>query len=132
MAISKVLIVANDPTLTQSLVEICLEFGFSTALALDGLNATLAMNRRNPDLILLDVDVPPVGSLPIFGHLVQSWRRAAVPILALVHKADKRAIRQHRILGTPMVLKPSNGQDDLRSQLCPLLKRHVTSWPAGD
>lgn len=127
MVVNNVFIVVHDVALMWCLEQICIDLGFETHLSSDGLHAMMRVRRVKPDLIILDTDVSIVGSLSVFELLAQEQRLSRVPIVVLINESDTRTIKLHQVHGTPMALKRSNGQDDLRSQLGLLLNPYVTS-----
>ncbi len=131
MVVNNVFIVVHDAALMWALEQTCIDLGFETHLSPDGLHAMMRVRQVRPDLIILDTDVSILGSLSLFELLAQERRLSQVPIVVLVNESDTRMIKLHQVHGTPMALKRSNGQDDLRSQLRLLLNPYVTSRAAA-
>ena len=131
MVVNNVFIVVHDAALMRCLEQTCIELGFETHLSPDGLHTIMRARQVKPDLIILDTDVSNVGSLSVFELLAQERRLSHVPIVVLVNESDTRTIKLHQVHGTPMALKRSNGQDDLRSQLRLLLEPYVESRAAA-
>ena len=58
--VTKILLVEDDAGLQQYLQELLLDNGFSTDLAESGTTALKALDKKKPDLILLDLGLPDI------------------------------------------------------------------------
>jgi putative two-component system response regulator len=74
------------------LEEHLLQLGYGVREARDGLEALAAVEEREPDLILLDVDMPKLDGLSVCRRLKAHPQRRLVPIVMLTAMQD-RAVR---------------------------------------
>ena len=58
-------------------------FGYAVVAAHDGLEAIQKAEENNPDIILLDIQMPVMNGLEVMGHLRGDIRFASTPIIAL-------------------------------------------------
>ena len=86
MAQQRVLIVDDEPSIVE-LVRFALEReGFATEAAASGSEALEAVQRRAPDLILLDLMLPGVDGLEVCRRLRQ---QSSIPIIMLTARASE-------------------------------------------
>jgi DNA-binding response OmpR family regulator len=70
----KILVVDDDPTTLQALAYKLKSRGFEVVTAADASEALNVTRKERPDLMLLDVNLPPdVGSVDWNGFLVTQW-----------------------------------------------------------
>jgi len=77
-------LVVEDHNILQELLHIALEDeGYEVLLAHDGLEALEQMRTVRPDLILLDLSMPPMDGYQFINELDRQGRRSAIPIIVL-------------------------------------------------
>lgn len=81
----KILVVDDDPAISEMLTLVLQAEGFQPIPIMDGAEAVAAAERENPDLILLDLMLPGMNGIDIC-RAVRS--RSAVPIVMLTAKTD--------------------------------------------
>ena len=77
---TKILIVDDDPQLRQLLQTGLRGYGYATESAADGVAAIAAARDWQPDVIVLDLEMPGLGGLDVC-RAVRAWSR--VPIIVL-------------------------------------------------
>ncbi|MDN5684782.1 response regulator, partial [Corynebacterium glyciniphilum] len=81
----KVLVVDDDPAISEMLTIVLQGEGFDTVVVGDGPQAVEAAERENPDLILLDLMLPGMSGI----YVCRAVREfSAVPIVMLTAKTD--------------------------------------------
>ena len=101
-----VLVVDDEPTITEIVARYLSRAGYRTETAADGAKAIdVAMSLR-PDLIVLDVTLPRVGGLDVMRRL-RAGGRVSAPVILLSAKGEER----DRVLGLSLgaddyVVKP--------------------------
>jgi diguanylate cyclase (GGDEF)-like protein len=78
-----ILVVEDDPFISDALEEVLQEFGYEVTVASTGHGALESMQARRPDLVLLDLTLPDVDGLDLTRQLRGDPRWNAVPIIAL-------------------------------------------------
>ena len=82
---SKILVVDDDPAIAEMLTMVMEREGFDTVVVDDGIEAVKAVERENPDLILLDLMLPGMGGVDVCRTVRET---SAVPIIMLTAKTD--------------------------------------------
>ncbi len=79
----KILIVDDDATVSGYLSDILSDAGYKTVTAGDGDRAMQALEKENPDLITLDIEMPGVSG-PMFSRkLTRKGSDKAIPIIVI-------------------------------------------------
>jgi putative two-component system response regulator len=86
-----VLVVDDIEANRMLLEEYLLRLGYVVRQAADGLAALAAVEEREPDLILLDVDMPKLDGLSVCRQLKAHPTRRLVPIVILTATQDRAA-----------------------------------------
>jgi two-component system response regulator MtrA len=82
---AKILVVADDPAISEMLTMVLQGEGFSTVTVGDGAEAVEAARTQHPDLILLDLMLPGMNGVDVC-RAVRDF--SAVPIVMLTAKTD--------------------------------------------
>ena len=80
---SRILVIDDDPAITE-LVSINLEMaGYDTAQAEDGIKGQALALQMQPDLIMLDLMLPKVAGLTVCQRLRRDDRTSTIPVIML-------------------------------------------------
>ncbi|MGO1274581.1 MAG: response regulator, partial [Corynebacterium variabile] len=82
---AKILVVDDDPAISEMLTMVLQGEGFSTVTVGDGAEAVEAARTQHPDLILLDLMLPGMNGVDVC-RAVRDF--SAVPIVMLTAKTD--------------------------------------------
>jgi CheY-like chemotaxis protein len=109
-----VLIVDDNPDIGELLELLLLSEGHSVRVAHDGLRGLQELDRRLPDLVLLDVDMPVLdGPGLAYRMLVENCGKETIPIILVSATFDLPDVA--RKVGTPYTLaKPFDAEALLR------------------
>ena len=103
----RVLIVEDDPGMTEYIAEILKQKGFQVFSALNGFSGLEAVRTSTPHVVILDIFMPEKDGLEM---LVELRRFAsALPVLVISGK-------QHLLSGCSMELARQLGADDVLSK----------------
>ena len=83
--VRKILVVEDELQLNQQLCDLLENAGYEARGVVDGTNALLAFKEYCPDLILLDIQLPPTSGLEVCKEIRQT---SDVPIIMLTAKAE--------------------------------------------
>jgi len=83
-----VLVVDDEPTITEVVSRYLDRAGYSAAIAADGAQALAAANEHWPDLVVLDLMLPRVGGLEVMRRL-REQHHDRVPIILLTAKGEE-------------------------------------------
>lgn len=81
----KILVVDDDPAISEMLTIVLEAEGFNTVAVTDGALAVDTFNREEPDLVLLDLMLPGMNGIDICRLIRQN---STVPIVMLTAKTD--------------------------------------------
>ncbi|HEY82455.1 MAG TPA: response regulator [Dehalococcoidia bacterium] len=78
--------------------------GYEVALACDGRSALALMEKRQPDLIILDIMMPDLNGFQVLSLIRQ---RSSAPVIMLTGKGEVTTLRDALLLGADdFVRKP--------------------------
>lgn len=124
--VKTILIVEDNPT-NMKLVGDLLELnGFDVVRAVDGKSTLEILKRVKPDLILLDINLPRMSGIDLFGKIRENQSFDSVIVLALTAlamKEDKDAIMNAGFDG--YIAKPIDTREFIK-----LIKAKLSLVPA--
>ena len=85
----KILIVDDEPTIVKALTLRCKSKGYDVLTAVDGADALRAVEVSMPDLILLDVMMPPPNGYQVCHTLKHDARFKHIPIVMLTARSGQ-------------------------------------------
>jgi len=89
-----VLVVDDEPTITEVVSRYLQRAGYATTVAADGAQALEAAGEQRPDLVVLDLMLPRIGGLEVMRRL-REQDHDHVPIILLTAKGEE----SDRIIG---------------------------------
>ncbi|PJF25954.1 MAG: hypothetical protein CUN53_10165 [Phototrophicales bacterium] len=84
---SRILCVEDNPQNMRLVRKILCSAGYEVIEAVDGISGIAAAREQNPDLILMDVNLPDIDGLEATRQLKADPQVSAIPILALTANA---------------------------------------------
>ncbi len=94
-----VLIVDDELSIRQTLGKLLRCHGYQTLLAADAYCAMGMAQKNCPDLILLDVQIPPMDGLTFLMLLRQEPRVHEIPVILLTGLSDDNTVNRAKDLG---------------------------------
>jgi len=104
MAAEKILIVEDDESVGEGLRALLTDEGFEVRLIARGLESSDTIADFEPDLVLLDVNLPDISGLEVYDRIHTQWPELAV-VFSTGH-ADARALEDVRQRDVPSIMKP--------------------------
>jgi len=83
-----VLIADDDADFLTVLAQRCKALGLSVHVASDGLAALAILAREEPDLLILDLDMPAVGGLAVAENLLGDPTLRPIPVIFCTGQSD--------------------------------------------
>jgi two-component system response regulator ResD len=83
-----VLVVDDEPTITEVVARYLQRAGYRTAIAADGAQALAAAGAQRPDLVVLDLMLPKLGGLEVMRRL-REHDHARIPIILLTARGEE-------------------------------------------
>ena len=107
MAVTKVLVVDDDPNIQRILVSTLRHDGYDVVVASDGATGVTLARSEQPDLVLMDAAMPRVDGYAATQQIRAAERNDHVPILMLAAEVDaEQRIRGLRAGADDFILKP--------------------------
>jgi two-component system cell cycle response regulator DivK len=124
----KKILIAEDRPSSRELIRTVLEgCGYGVCEASDGRQAVEVAKRENPDLLIVDLQMPALDGLGVLAELRRDERFAEVPIVALTASAMQGDRERALEAGfTEYITKPVNLRF-LREEITRLLSPRVTT-----
>lgn len=112
---SRVLVVDDEPAIRRFLRTSLTAQGYDIDEAEDGARAFEALNRRPPDILVLDLGLPDIDGLEIIRRLREGGN--AVPIIVLSSRADEPGKVEALDLGADDYVTKPFGVDELLARM---------------
>lgn len=121
----RLMIVDDDPDI-RFVIASLLGNEFETAEAFNGLDALEKLDRYQPDMIVLDINMPVMNGIACCRAIRRSEEELEIPILFVTATAtDTLAEDVLNVGGTDFLLKPFEAADLIR-----IVKKHLDQFPA--
>lgn len=95
----KILIIEDDPFLSEMYVAKLTEAGFEAEVVGDGKKGMLAIEKDQPDLVLLDVVLPKMDGFEILRKVKADEKLKNIPIVLLTNLGQKNEVEKGLSLG---------------------------------
>ena len=119
-----ILLVEDEDTLRRVMKDLLEQEGYLICEARDGAEAFEQVDRHNPDLVLLDLNLPNVDGYTVLAQLRSHARTADLPIVVLSARGDEdNEVRVLRLGATDFLTKPFRPRA-LSARLEATLARH--------
>ena len=111
----RVLVVDDDTALAEMIGIVLRSEGFEPVFCADGDSALSVFRASQPDLVLLDMQLPDISGLELLRHLKQDDDVAAIPVVVVSADATTRQTEAALTSGAlHYVTKPLDVADFLR------------------
>ena len=99
MNLATILIIDDEPSLSQLLGNLLHTSGYRVLTAVDGRTGLELARTQSPDLVLCDLHMPSVDGLEFISQLRQDATGSEIPVIVLSGTAEREKIRQSMNLG---------------------------------
>ncbi|HEY9649363.1 MAG TPA: hybrid sensor histidine kinase/response regulator [Coleofasciculaceae cyanobacterium] len=99
MARKKILVIEDEPTVRDNILELLIAEDFEVFGAGDGKSGVELAQIHRPDLIICDVMMPELDGFGVLSSLQSSPDTATIPFIFLTAKAENKDLRQGMSLG---------------------------------
>lgn len=94
----RMLIADDDPSIVRLLAERCANMGFEVETAINGLQALIKARRSNPDIMIIDVNMPEADGLSVCARLLAASGKST-DVIVVTGSADLETLKHCRSLG---------------------------------
>lgn len=119
---TRILIVEDEPSLSEPLAYLLTREGYETVVAADGLAALTEFDRAGADLVLLDLMLPGLAGTEVCRELRQ---RSAVPIIMLTAKDSEVDIVVGLELGADDYVTKPYSTRELLARIRAVMRRQI-------
>ena len=109
-----VLVADDDTTIRDYLTARCRQVGLTVKTAADGLRTLLKVSKEDPDLLILDLNLPDVQGFRVCQRLTDPKFRP-LPVIMLTASSDEETIRRCEEIGAIYLQKGPNLWEELLS-----------------
>ncbi len=123
-----VLIADDDENLVDILSHRCRQLGLAVERAHDGMSALTNIDELEPDLVLLDVNMPSGNGLSVCEMLSGDEDLRHVPVIILTGRQDQETIRRCHMLAAYYIPKGAGVWARLQPLIGELLDLDPSLW----
>jgi two-component system KDP operon response regulator KdpE len=128
---ARILVIDDEPEITRALQSILTAHGFEPVLAASGEEGLDQLQRRRPDLLLLDLVLPGQSGLDV-TRVIRQELRLDLPIIVLSAHGEEESKVQALDLGADDYLTKPFGVKELLARMRAALRRAGGGRPAGE
>ncbi|MBW3664024.1 MAG: response regulator transcription factor [Actinobacteria bacterium] len=112
-----ILIVEDDSTVAELLVEVLRHEGFNSTVAADGLEGLVRLRGDQPDLAVLDIMMPDINGVRVLEQLLEEGDgNLEVPVIVITGSPEG-AKQSRQLLGEENVFEKPFDPDDLVARI---------------
>src|SRR5580704_12697303 len=126
----QVLIADDDPGILEFLADRCAKMGFEVRTATNGLQAVIMAMRNQPDVLIVDVNMPGLDGLSVCMRLLSPDRRS-VDVIVVTGSSNPETAERCRSLGISYARKGPDMWDKVRSALI-LVASNKSDWTIAE
>ena len=116
-----VLIADDDADFLTVLAQRCKALGLGVQVATDGVGALATIARAEPDLLILDIDMPAGGGTAVAEKLLSDPKLRPIPVIFCTGQSDAATIDRCKALGAYYLTKGADAWSNLKPIICRLL-----------
>lgn len=94
----KMLIADDDPAIVRLLADRCAKMGFQVETAINGIQLLVKARRSNPDILIVDVNMPELDGLSVCTRLLDPGRKA-IEVVVVTGRTDVETAERCESLG---------------------------------
>jgi DNA-binding response OmpR family regulator len=95
----KILIIEDDPFLSEMYATKFSQSGFQAEIAADGIKGMKKIEASKPDLILLDIVLPKLDGFEILKRIKKDSKLKEIPVILLTNLGQKNEVEKGLALG---------------------------------
>ena len=107
MAMSRILIINNEPEIINTLSSILRARSYSVSTALSGAEGLEKAKSDRPDLVLLDADMPDIAGSEVCAKLTSDRTTRGMPVIMISENGGSESVVRARTAGaSDYIVKP--------------------------
>ena len=101
------LVVDDSLSARHATVMLLEDYGLEVKTAIDGLDAIRLIEDKQPDILLVDLEMPRMNGIELSAHLKGNQETKQIPIIMITSRATEKHRKQAKVAGvTKFMLKP--------------------------
>ena len=121
---SSILVVEDDPSIRNNLVELLGEVGYDVLSADNGADGIALAKARAPDLVICDITLPKADGYAVLRALRDDSSTSSVPLIFLTAKSERADVRLGMTLGADDYLTKPFTLSEVLDAVNTRLRRH--------
>ena len=103
----RILVVDDEPVVVKTLSKVIRRQGFDVVSAADGEEALKKVRSSNPDLVILDIQMPKLDGIEVLQRIKGSPETASLPVIMLTAKVgDEDTLKGYKYGANYYIPKP--------------------------
>ena len=128
----RILIVEDDPDLSEVLCATFQREGFRVLSARDGDEALALVSREGPDIVVLDLMIPGPDGLDVCRRIKENALTTAIPVLMLTARAEETDVVVGLEMGADDYVRKPASPRELVARVKTLLRRATNAPEKGE
>ncbi|MDH5325132.1 MAG: response regulator [Gammaproteobacteria bacterium] len=120
---SDILIVDDSLSVRTALSQLVHDDGFDVRTAIDGMEAIEQINRKVPDVLLVDMEMPRMNGLELTARLRSQQSTRQIPVIMITSRSSEKHRVQAEAAGVDVYLTKPYHESDLLSRLSSVVSR---------
>lgn len=104
----KILVIEDDPFLSEIYITKLAKSGFAAEAALDGKAGVIRAKATKPDLILLDIVLPKIDGFEVLMEIKKDANLKMIPVILLTNLSQKEEVEKGMGLGASAYIIKAN------------------------
>jgi chemotaxis protein histidine kinase CheA len=117
VAMPYALVVDDSLSARRSLAQFMTDSGFQVRTARDGVEAVKIMQARQPDVMLVDLEMPRMNGLELTHHVRANNETRDVPVIMITSRSTEKHRKQAEAAGVTQYLTKPYAEDELMEQV---------------
>jgi chemosensory pili system protein ChpA (sensor histidine kinase/response regulator) len=117
VAMPYALVVDDSLSARRSLAQFMSDSGFQVRTARDGVEAVKIMQARQPDLLLVDLEMPRMNGLELTHHIRANDETRNVPVIMITSRSTEKHRKQAEAAGVTQYLTKPYAEDELMEHI---------------
>ncbi|MFH1998769.1 MAG: response regulator [Planctomycetota bacterium] len=109
----KILVVDDEPDVLKVLEKRLMNEGYQVIKADNGRRALMLAEKENPDLVILDIDMPDMDGGEVAARLKDGDKTKHIPVLFLSCLVTEKDENDHNVVGDSMFMAKPYSPDKL-------------------
>jgi chemotaxis protein histidine kinase CheA len=115
------LVVDDSLSARRALAQVIQDAGFDVRTAKDGLEAVGIIEKKKPDILLVDMEMPRMNGMELTSHVRGSDRTKDIPVIMVTSRSTDKHRKQAEEAGVDVYVTKPFSEDDLLDHVHELL-----------